>query len=228
MKKVSAIICAFNEEKTLENVIRTASECALINEMIVVNDGSVDQTRNIIDRLKLTLEIKSIHLQKNRGNGFAMATGVENASGYIIIFIDADLIDLHTGHIVQLLYPILNNEVDMVLGQPSDTLINYKINPFKSLTGQRTLRKDDFFPVLDKVKNTRFGVETVINLYYQANGKTVKYIMLKDLQHPTKFQKANMSIAMKEFAFEGQQIGIAVLNNFDLVIKSLRNLISIK
>ena len=69
MKKVSAIICAFNEEKTLENVIRTASECALINEMIVVNDGSVDQTRNIIDRLKLTLEIKAILLQKNRGKG---------------------------------------------------------------------------------------------------------------------------------------------------------------
>lgn len=228
MKKVSAIVCAFNEERTLENVIRTVSVCPLINEMIVVNDGSVDQTGNIIDSLKQTIEMKSIHLQKNKGKGFAMATGVENASGEIIVFVDADLIYLKPDHLTQLLRPVLNDEVDMVLGQPTDTLINNKINPFKSFAGQRSLRKDDLFPVLEKVKNARFGVETVINLYYQANEKTVKYILLKGLKHPTKFNKVSKQQAVKEFIKEGHQIALAVLNNYDLVFRSLRNLLLIK
>ena len=228
MKEVSVIVCAYNEERTVENVIRTISECILINETIVVNDGSVDQTGSIIDSLKQAFEIKVFHLQKNRGKGFAMATGVENASGEIIVFIDADLINLTPDHLTQLLRPVLNDEADMVLGQPSDTLINNKINPFKSFAGQRALRKDDLFPVLEKVKNARFGVETIINLNYQASGKTVKYILLKGLKHPTKFNKVSKQQAVKEFIKEGHQIALAVLNNYDLVVRSLKNLILIK
>ena len=225
MKKVTAIICAFNEENTLTDVITSVAKSPLIDEIIVVNDGSTDQTANVIESMKLTTDIIDINMPENKGKGCAMATGVEIATGEIIVFIDADLCNLHQEHLSNLLAPVLNDEADMVLGQPSDTFINYKINPFRSLTGERALRKKDILHMVNKIKNSRFGVETLINLYYQANEKTVKYIMLKDLKHPTKFQKAGMSTAMKEFAFEGQQIGLAVLNNFDLVVKSAKKLI---
>lgn len=225
MKKVTAIICAYNEENTLNGVITSVAISPLIDEIIVVNDGSTDQTANVIESMKLTTDIIDINMPENKGKGYAMATGVENATGEIIVFIDADISNLHEEHLSNLLGPVLNNEADMVLGQPSDTLINYKINPFRSLTGQRALRKKDIIHMVSKIKSSRFGVETLINLYYQANEKTVKYIMLKDLKHPTKFQKADMSTAMKEFAFEGQQIGLAVLNNFDLVVKSVKKII---
>ena len=228
MKKVSAIVCAFNEEKTLESVLRSVCESPLINETIVVNDGSADQTGNIIDELKQTIEIEAIHFPKNKGKGFAMATGVENATGDIIVFIDADLINLYQDHLVQILNPILNNEADMVLGQPSETLINNKINPFKSFTGQRSVLKEDIFPIIDKMKHSRFGVETLINLFYQSEGKKVKYVMLNGLIHPTKFNKVSKQQAVKEFIKEGQQIALAVLNNYDLAVKSLKNLILIK
>ena len=225
MKKVTAIICAYNEESTLAGVITSVAKSPLIDEIIVVNDGSTDQTANVIESMKLTTGIIDINIPENKGKGYAMATGIENATGEIIVFVDADLCNLHQEHLSNLLGPVLNNEADMVLGQPSDTLINYKINPFRSLTGERALRKKDILHMVNKIKNSRFGVETLINLYYQANEKTVRYIMLKDLKHPTKFQKADMSTAMKEFAFEGQQIGLAVLNNFDLVVKSVKKLI---
>ena len=53
-----------------------------------------------------------------------MATGVENATGDIITFIDADLVNLKEVHFAKLLTPIINKEADMVLGQPTETLIN--------------------------------------------------------------------------------------------------------
>ncbi|MCF6332659.1 MAG: hypothetical protein L3J11_05185 [Draconibacterium sp.] len=87
----------------------------------------------------------------------------------------------------------------MVLDQATETLINYSINPFKSFTGERTVLKKDILPIVHKMKNSRFGVETLINLYYQAEGKKVKYVMLSGLKHPTKFDKTSTPQAMKEF-----------------------------
>ena len=109
----------------------------------------------------------------------------------------------------------------MVLGQPTETLINYRINPFKSFTGQRCLLKKDIMPVIEKMKETRFGVETLINLYYQSVGKKVKYIMLPGLRHPTKFDKTSSSKAMEEFIKEGHQIAVTALANYNLVAKTL-------
>ena len=228
MKKISAIVCAFNEELTLENVLRSISKSPLINETIVINYGSVDQTGDIIDGLKQTIEINAIHFPKNKGKGFAMATGVENATGDIITFIDADLVNLKEVHFAKLLTPIIDKEADMVLGQPTETLINYRVNPFKSFTGERSVLKQDILPIIDKMKHSKFGVETLINMFYQSEGKKVKYIMLSGLIHPTKFEKVSKQQAVIEFIKEGQQIALSVLNNYDLAVKSLKKLILIK
>ena len=225
MKKVSAIVCAFNEERTLENVLRSVSKSPLINETIVVNDGSIDETANIIERLKQTIEIEAIHFKKNKGKGFAMASGIEKATGDIVVFIDADMDNLTGEHFSQLLTPIISKEADMVLGQPSETLINYSINPFKSFTGQRAVLKEDISPIVEKIKYSRFGVETLINLYYQSEGRRVKNVMLRGLIHPTKFDKTTSSQAIKEYVKEGHQIAITAFKNFDLITKTIKKTI---
>ena len=225
MNKASAIICAYNEEKTIESVIRSANENYLINEVIVVNDGSTDNTGKIIESLKNKIPITDIHLIKNKGKGYAMAIGIEKALNDIIVFIDADLSNLNQNHYYQLVVPIIGNKADMVLGQATETIINYKLNPFKSITGERALKKADIIPIINKMKKSRFGVETLINLYYQSTGKTVEYVMLKGLVHPTKFQKTSVIKASKQFVSEGQEIAITAFNNYDLIIKSIRNLI---
>jgi len=227
MRKVSAIICAYNEGKTIENVIRSVSQVQIVTETVVVNDGSNDKTKEIIECLKNKIPLKAIHLPENKGKGYAMATGVENSTGEIIVFIDADLSNLKEEHFEQLITPVCNKEADMVLGQPTETLIHYKINPFKSFTGQRALLKQDVFTILKEMRNSKFGVETLINLHYQAQGKRVKYVMLEGLKHPTKFDKArSKSRAIKEFALEGYQIALALFINFNLLTKIVRNLIN--
>ncbi len=226
MKKVSVIICVYNEENTIKDVILSVSKSIIVSEIIVVNDGSSDKTKQIIEELKKDIEITDIHFSENKGKGYAMAIGIEYATFEIIQFIDADLSNITTEHISQLTNPMINNEADMVLGQATETLINYGLNPFKSFTGERSVLKEDIRPIIEKMKTSRFGVETLINLYYQSQGKRVKYVMLKDLKHPTKFEKTSSSNAVKEFVSEGQEIAVTAIKNYDLIIKSVKQIIA--
>ncbi len=220
--KTTAIICVYNEEETIKEVINVVTDY-FFDEVIVVNDGSSDKTDKIVKELNNLHNLKYISLPKNKGKGYAMAIGIENATGEVITFIDADLSNLTEEHFSQLLSPVFFNEADMVLGQANETLINYSLNPFKSFTGERSLLKKDVLPILNKMKHSRFGVETLINLYYQSEGKRVKYVMLDGLKHPTKFDKVSTSQAMKEFVREGHQIALTAFKNFDLITKSLKN-----
>jgi glycosyltransferase involved in cell wall biosynthesis len=226
MNTLTAIICAYNEEDNIKNILRSVSEISIINEVIVVNDGSQDQTGEIIKSLKLIMDFKDIHYPKNMGKGCALAKGIESSKSEYLVFIDADLSNLNSNHIYQLVNPVINNEVDMVLGQATDTRINHNINPFKYFSGQRALRKKDILHILDRIKPSRFGVETIINLHYQATHKSIKYVNLKELKHPTKFDKTDSYIALKEFFMEGHQIFSTAFNNMDLLTKSIKNSIS--
>jgi len=222
MKTISAIICVYNEEKTIKDVVSKVCD-HFFDEVIVVNDGSTDKTDDILNELSKIYEFKYIKLEENKGKGFAMATGIENATGEIIVFVDADLSDLKEDHLFELTMPLVNKKADMILGQATETLIDYSVNPFKSFTGERSVFKKDILPIVDKMKHSRFGVETLINLYYQAEGKKVKYVMLNGLKHPTKFDKVSKQQALKEFVKEGHQIALTAFKNFDLITSSIKN-----
>ena len=154
-----------------------------------------------------------------------MVVGVENAQNEVILFFDADISDIKEEHFRQLLNPIIdeNPEADMILGIPSETLIDYRVNPFKSLTGERALLKKDIEPILENIRDIRFGVETYINLYFQAHGKRIKYTLLDGLTHPTKYDKTSPTKATKEFISEGQEIAVTLLKNYDLITKRINN-----
>ena len=220
MKKITAIICVYNEEKTIKDVVSTVCDY-FFDEVIVVNDGSTDKTDGILNELCKIYEFKYIKFEENKGKGFAMATGIENARGEIIVFVDADLSYLKEDHLFELAIPLVHKKADMILGQATETLIDYSVNPFKSFTGERSVFKKDILPIVDKMKHSRFGVETLINLYYQSEGKKVKYVMLSGLKHPTKFDKVSKQQALKEFVKEGHQIALTAFKNFDLITSSI-------
>jgi|GEM_PF-7173 len=223
--KTSAVICAYNEESTIQSVLIAISNYSF-DEVIIVNDGSTDNTDALILELVDSHRLKYIKLPENKGKGFAMATGIESASNDIILFLDADMLNFKNEHFARMLQPLQSEEMDMVLGQPSETLINSNFNPFKSFTGQRALLKKDVLPILDKMKVSRFGVETLINLYFQSKGKRIKHIMLDGLEHPTKFEKTTSAQAVKEFAMEGQEIALTTAKNLGLIVDIVNNYIS--
>lgn len=221
--KSTAIICAYNEQKTIANILKDVCETHFFNEVIVINDGSKDKTGELIKEFKKTGNIIDVHLLENKGKGFAMAKGAELASNEYLVFIDADLSNFTTEHANKLLSPVLNGNVDMVLGQPSETLIHPDINPFKNLSGQRALKKIDILPILEKMETVGYGVETLINMHFKANNKVIEYVYLENLVHPSKFQKTKPHKAIKEFILEGCQIAATTFSNFSMVAKSNKN-----
>lgn len=223
MRKVSIVICAYNEEKTIANVVRDIRKFNPGSEVIVVDDGSSDGTENILRKLGKELSFVYERLPENKGKSYAMVRGVEISRHNVILFFDADLTNISQQHFHQLLEPIFDGEADMVLGQPSETLIDYRINPFRSLTGQRAMLKKDLLPILGEIRNIRFGVETFINLHYQANSKKIKYVLLEGLTHPVKYSKTTPVKATKEFISEGQEIAATLLDNHDLILKTIEN-----
>jgi dolichyl-phosphate beta-glucosyltransferase len=93
---LSVVIPCYNEEKKLLNSLGTIHKYLLDNnysfEMLVVNDGSKDGTKEIIENFMQTKEnIRLINLEKNMGKGFAVKTGILNAKKDFILFMDADL-----------------------------------------------------------------------------------------------------------------------------------------
>ena len=155
MNKVSAIICVFNEEKTLRNVILSVAQNQYIDEVIIVNDGSSDNSKNIIDELYGQLSIKPIHLTQNMGKGFAMAIGVENAENEIIFFIDADQTKIAPNYIKEMLSIFLEEGSDMLLGYSTVKVGIFNVNPLKILTGERIVYKKNIVQILKKITTVR-------------------------------------------------------------------------
>jgi glycosyltransferase involved in cell wall biosynthesis len=226
MKKVSAIICAYNEEKTLKDVILSVSESLIVSEIIVVNDGSSDNTKKIFEELQKEIEITAIHLAENKGKGYAMAVGVENSIFDIMLFVDADQSNIIHGYINQLTNPLLKEESDMVLGYSTVNILSQDVNPLKILTGERALYKEDIIPILDKMKESRFGVETLLYFYYISIGKSIKFIRLKGMSHKDKYKKMNSFKATTGYINEGFEIAYTAFKNYELLLKSVEKQIS--
>lgn len=217
--KTSIIICSYNEEKTISDVIISCCKYNPDAEIIVVDDGSVDRTETILTSLAKDYTFKYERFKENKGKSYAMAHGVEVSSNEIILFFDADVTNIKKEHFINLLKPLTDDTADMVLGQPSETLIDFRINPFKSLTGERAVLKKDIVPILNDIRHIKFGVETYINLYYQSEGKRIQYILLEGLVHPSEYGKTSTIKATTKYVKEGGEIAAAMMNNYELILK---------
>jgi len=84
--KISAVVCAHNEEGGLAAVLRGLAETGLCFELIVVDDGSIDRTAEIARQAGCRV----VSLGTNQGKGRAIAAGIAAAEGDWLLFIDAD------------------------------------------------------------------------------------------------------------------------------------------
>lgn len=182
-KKLSIVIPAYNEEKTIAEIIWRVNkvEVGLEKEIIVVDDGSTDGTAELLKQLA-NEKLKVIFHKKNAGKGAALQTGFSQATGDIVLVQDADL-EYDPREYPRLLEPILDGRADVVygsrfLGGPHRVLLfwHYAGNRFLTTlcnlcanlnltdmeTGYKVFRRE----VLEKIrlKSKRFGFEPEITV----------------------------------------------------------------
>jgi len=183
---VSVVIPALNEEHTIAEIVRTAKTVELVDEIIVVSDGSIDNTPSIA----VSCGAKVIVFPENRGKGAAIKAGVENCSGDIILLMDADLIGIKPHHIKNLLMPVIKNDADMTIGVFRHgrlaTDLAHRISPY--LSGQRALKRE-ILNEINSIAAAGYGIEIALTRYVEKNNIRVSKVELEELTHMTKEQK---------------------------------------
>lgn len=112
---VSVVIPVFNERETVEQLLERVREVPLRLEVIVVDDGSTDGTRDLLPSLEGTLIDRLVMHERNQGKGAALRTGFQHASGDVVVVQDADL-EYDPYELPCLLEPILSGKADAVYG----------------------------------------------------------------------------------------------------------------
>lgn len=183
---VSVIIPAFNEESTVAEVVKACIHSPLVSEVIVVDDGSTDNTAQIAINAGAIVLSSSY----NQGKASALFLGTKKAVEKFILLLDADLVGLETRHVQALVEPVLFQKADSTLGLFTKgrfrTDLAHWLTP--SLSGQRCLNKD-FFLALFSYAHVRYGIEIVITKALKRENKTIQKISLDGVTHRMKEEK---------------------------------------
>lgn len=111
---ISIIVPVFNEKNTIEEIIKTVLETPYKKEILIIDDGSSDGTRDILNNFNHR-DIRIIFHEKNYGKGKAIQTGISNVKGDIVIIQDADM-EYDPSEYSTLLQPIITGRADVVYG----------------------------------------------------------------------------------------------------------------
>ncbi|WP_353892056.1 glycosyltransferase family 2 protein [Proteinivorax hydrogeniformans] len=182
----TCIIPAYNEEKTIGNVVKVVKGNKNVSEVIVVSDGSTDKTAQVAKNNGARV----IELTENKGKGGAMNEGLKSCGADIILFLDADLIGLTDTHVESLLSPVLRGDTLMTLGVFSQgratTDLAQKVAPY--LSGQRAIKRELLHKVSD-LDVSRFGVELALTRFVENNKINLQVVQLPDMSHVMKEEK---------------------------------------
>ncbi len=111
--KLSVVIPVYNEKRWLREVVRRVDAVPIPKEIILVDDGSTDGTRDILKTLPQDYQV--IYQPHNQGKGAALRAGFQQATGDVILIQDADL-EYDPAEYPRLLRPILEDRADVVFG----------------------------------------------------------------------------------------------------------------
>lgn len=112
---LSVVIPVFNEPETVLDIVARVRRLAISKQIIVVNDGSTDQTAQSLEQLQHFREVRVVHHAVNAGKGAALQTGFQLATGKYVIVQDADL-EYDPGDILNVIQPLRDGTSDVVYG----------------------------------------------------------------------------------------------------------------
>ena len=189
-QKVSVIIPAYNEQDTVAKVVEVVKNVSIVDEIIVVNDGSSDNTE--AEAIKAGARV--INHETNKGKGQALYTGYKQAECDIIAFIDADIYNLTSAKVYSMIKPILEGKTDItktkfaresgrVTELTAKPLLNFffpEISFEQPLSGQFAARKE----ILKRINfESDYGVDVGIVIDADVLGISIMEVDIGAIEH---------------------------------------------
>ena len=184
--KVSAVIAAYNEQDTITDVIHAVEGHPLVDEIILVDDGSADDTS---ERAKKT-SAKVITLEQNQGKAGAMGVGVRAARNDTILFLDADILGLTHAIITLTVTPVLTKKCGMFVAIRARRTywMNRLLYFIPVLGGERALTKD-IWRLVPPIYRKGFQIEIALNYYTKKSGHKMRFGVMPGLSQVIKEKK---------------------------------------
>jgi len=229
MKKISCIVCAYNEGARIGSVLEVLSKHDLIDEILVVDDCSSDNTSLVARDFA---KVKLITLEKNSGKSHAFGVGLEQASGDLILMVDADLINLLSENITRILQPVVGGDTDVSFSLRKNSISIYtflgvdffvqKILRLDILSGERVLPKNILVPYIEEIKKiSGYALETFLNKILIKNKLSIAVVRWSNVTNPTKQAKNGFWKGLLKEIYMLKQIGTNV-SAFESLMQNYR------
>jgi LmbE family N-acetylglucosaminyl deacetylase/glycosyltransferase involved in cell wall biosynthesis len=184
---VAAVIPAYNEAGQIGDLINVLKKISYITEIIVVDDGSTDSTCEMAAAAASDdTRVKVLQHPLNFGKGQALKSGWEYTEAPYVLFLDADLKNLCPYHIDQLVFPVMQGEVEMTVGLFKNgrllTDLSHRAIPW--LSGQRCI-KSRLLREVPLEASQGYGIETAIATTARKNGWRYQDVWLKGVSNHT-------------------------------------------
>ena len=185
--QIAAILPAYKEAERIGKLLSVLREVSPLQEIIVVDDGSQDETaKQISQAARLDGRILMLRHEHNLGKGAAMFNGSRQTRAPVVLFLDSDLNGLRPSLVEDLIRPVANGQAEMSIGVFKHgsfmTDISQRLTPW--LSGQRCMRRYLLKRVSQRAA-AGYGVETAIRIAAWQDRWRVVRVPLNGVSHPT-------------------------------------------
>lgn len=194
-QKITAIVPTWDEAERIGKVLDVLCTYQDFEEVIVIDDGSEDTTEEIVKRYN----VRFLKNKENRGKGYSMDRGVQEATTEIIFFCDADVSGITHKMIDQIVKPVVEGKVDMFIGMRNRKIyfIHSIMVIVPLLGGERALTKSLWKKIPDYYKHY-FRIEAALNFYAKYYGNGFDFKVFRGLSQVIKEKKYGFWRAMEQ------------------------------
>jgi len=172
--RISCVVCAYNEADRIRRILEAVHDHPALAEVIVVNDGSTDDTEAILNEYPA---IRVISYTPNRGKTYALTRGIAAATGDYLMFLDADLAGVNAADIQALAAPVIGGRAEVSISLRRNSLAPYRWIGLDFVSGERVIPAQLLDQAVKEMEHLpRWGCEAFINDLIIEEGLSVAVV----------------------------------------------------